>query len=161
MTVTFNLEHHYLGLAQNSPLPPPSDCPLLHLPQCFCILTSCLSGPAPTNQIAPLAISKLQILFTVHCSTFFTSFHSLGFLCHKCQSALVNVSQPGPRPLSLVPPTMLGAYANRDRPSSVHRTILMRTRSLPCHGLRFPAAPALDPIDGYVEDEYGLREYFC
>lgn len=95
-------------------------------------------------------------------STFFTTlFHHIGILYRQCQSPVVTKREPGPRPLSLVHPTVLGAQ--RERSSPMHRTVLMRTHSLPSHGLRFPALPPVDArlIEGYREDDYGLTEYFC
>ncbi|CAL9692450.1 unnamed protein product [Knipowitschia caucasica] len=79
-----------------------------------------------------------------------------GILCHKCQSPLVSVSQPAPR---LFQPKLTGA--NMGRPSTTHRTVLVRARSLPSPGLNFPAARVLSAQGGFVEDEHGLREYFC
>ncbi|XP_029966786.1 SAM and SH3 domain-containing protein 1a isoform X4 [Salarias fasciatus] len=79
-----------------------------------------------------------------------------GPLYHQCQSPVVGEREPGPRPLSLVQPSVLGAH--RERLSQMHRTVLLRTNSLPGHGLRFPPVGSR-PIDGCQEDE--LREYFC
>lgn len=101
------------------------------------------------------------LLFTFSFHHFFTSFHSLGLLCHKCQSPLVSAIQPAPRPLSLIQPRMMGAYANRSRASPMQRTVLVRARSLPSRGIAFPAALIHDALTGYTEEEFELREYFC
>lgn len=105
---------------------------------------------------------RCYYLFLSFRSTFLHHyFHPIGIQCHQCQSPNVTEREPAPRPLSLVHPTLLGTQ--RDRLFPVHRTALMRTNSLPSHGLRFPALPPVGsrPIEEHHEDDYGLVEYFC
>lgn len=132
-------------------------------PPCFCsnITPLWTCQPNIRHFSASSAFCFFFWLFAFSLHTSFTSFHSLGLLCHKCQSPLVSAIQPAPRPLSLVQPRMMGAYANRNRPSPMQRTFLVRARSLPSHGIGFPSIPVHDAVGGYTEDEYGLREYFC
>ncbi|XP_041831890.1 SAM and SH3 domain-containing protein 1a isoform X3 [Melanotaenia boesemani] len=81
-----------------------------------------------------------------------------GVLCRQCQNPVVTEREPGSRPLSLVHPTMLGAQ--RERLSPIHRTVLMRTNSLPSCGHGFPAGPPVGSrsIDGCQEDECKSRK---
>lgn len=110
---------------------------------------------APCHFQALLSSTSLSLHF-LH-----RSFHSLGALYHRCPSPVVTEREPGPRPLSLVHPTLQGA--KRERCSPMHRPVVMRAHSLPSHGLKFPALqPAASRlVDGYREDDYGLIEYFC
>lgn len=105
---------------------------------------------------------RLRLLLLLLCYFLHRSFHPVGILYRQCQSPVVTERVPGPRPLSLVHPTMLGPQ--RERLSPLHRTVLMRTNSLPSQGLSFPADPppvGSRLIDGSQEDDCELREYFC
>lgn len=86
------------------------------------------------------------------------SIRPLGFLFRQRQSPLVSEREPDPRPLSLVRPTFLGEQWERF--PSMHRPILTRTHSLPCHGLVFPTVGSR-LTDWEQEDENGVKEYFC
>lgn len=127
---------------------------LPYLPQILTLLPHqhwCAREGTPFQLI--LSFSILSLLFLHH------SFHLVGILYRQCQSPVVTEREPGQRPLSLIHPTVLGAQ--RGRSSPVHRTVLLRTNSLPSDGLRFPALPPGDEglIEGCQEDDLRPRKY--
>ncbi|RVE55778.1 hypothetical protein OJAV_G00229840 [Oryzias javanicus] len=84
-----------------------------------------------------------------------------GILCCQCQRPVVTEREAASRPLSLVHPTMLGAQ--RERLLPMHRTVLMRTNSLPCCGHGFPAGPleGSRSTNGGREDECKNKKTSC
>ncbi|XP_019745485.1 SAM and SH3 domain-containing protein 1 [Hippocampus comes] len=83
-----------------------------------------------------------------------------GLLCHQYRSRHVIGKEPGPRPLSLVYPTVLGAHGQRERASPMHTTsVLTRTNSLPIEGFQAQTPPVDSTLmTVYNGDDY---EYFC
>lgn len=149
--------------------------PLLHLLPCLCNTFTHLTPleqhpsvkPHPASSLTLSSLSAIEkdlissyarLTSTVLSLRFLHRFfHLVGILYRHCQSPVVSEREPGSRLLSLVHPTMLGAQ----RPSPIHRTVVMRANSLPSHGLRSPALPAVDPrlIECYQHDDHEPREY--
>lgn len=178
-----SLDHHYprptgkwpsQDLVQSCHSTRLTPSPLPHLLPCFCktllisLLWTCQSNsssylkPYLHPSLITLPHYFLTLLLSCHSLCLHPSFHLVGILYRQCQSPVVSERKPGPpRPLSLVQPSLLGAQRERFPP--VHRTVLMRTNSLPSNGLRFPSLLPVDArlLEGYGEDDYELREYFC